>query len=254
VVMTAVIDVDAFKKEHFDAAGYRDQALMLLRGMASNGLILLDCEGRLGKGLASTISSLPTKDGQELVIRLEELMKGKRKRMVKCHFDACTCATADLLTLAREVRGICGVDALILSNENAKKLGRRGDLSATDVLLGQYIVSGYEKQRLYFQEGMRALDQLEPQEVDDLIIRITRFAKWLRFYDKQIGTGNNISHFRQGIEYILDLWQRHGHFASRDQVEFVDIITCPAERVRVDESDRVKQNTRLRNEEVLARM
>ncbi len=45
----------------------------------------------------------------------------------------------------------------------------------------------------------------ELKEVEKAIVRVIRFAKWLRFYDKQIATGDNTKNFRKGIEFILKL-------------------------------------------------
>ena len=55
---------------------------------------------------------------------------------------------------------------------------------------------------------------MEPGEFDRIIIGATRYTKWLRFYDKQIGKGNGLSRFRRGIERILALWTPHCYFPA----------------------------------------
>ena len=79
--------------------------------------------------------------------------------------------------------------------------------------------------------------------------RSVRFAKWLRFYDAYIGTGNNTSRFRKGIEYILDLWQQHGFFVVQQGMGSVEIYTGPAEQVWGDDEDHVKESKLKRNQE-----
>jgi hypothetical protein len=43
-----------------------------------------------------------------------------------------------------------------------------------------------------------------------------RFAKWIRFYDAQIGAASDPWKFREGIEYLLRLWQGIAYFPHRE--------------------------------------
>ena len=47
MIMTAVIDPDAFAPACFAQTGYQDQVALLFRGIDSNGAMLLDSDGRL---------------------------------------------------------------------------------------------------------------------------------------------------------------------------------------------------------------
>jgi hypothetical protein len=65
---------------------------------------------------------------------------------------------------------------------------------------------------------------MQTGEFDDHILRITRFSKRLRFYDKQIGKGSSLGGFRAGIGKILKIWLSKSQF-PRDSLT-VEIYTC----------------------------
>lgn len=218
-----VLHPDCLKKEHFQTEGYNTQASLLFKGIRSNGLLVVDSDGRLKGLVGKAIRDLPTQHGQRLQIWWEEFLKGKRKRVVTARPEACTAlknvhdeALADLL--ARK----CPVDAVIV--EDARELN--------EVALGSYEGSNIEKMRGDFMEGSGMLDGLDPQRADELIIRTVRYSKWLRIYDKQIGKGGkNLDAFRRGIGHILTLWKDHGHFTSEEEGD-VTIYTCEARPIR----------------------
>lgn len=62
--MTTVIQPEAFDQTHFTTPGYRDHAEMLLRGLESNGLLLIDPNSRLLREINDRVEKLITKDGQ----------------------------------------------------------------------------------------------------------------------------------------------------------------------------------------------
>ena len=86
-------------------------------------------------------------------------------------------------------------------------------------------------------------------EIHEIVIRSIRFTKWLRFYDAYIGTGENTSRFRKGIEYILSLWREYGFFASQQGIGSVEIFTCRAEQIWDDETDHARESKLDRNQE-----
>ena len=61
-------------------------------------------------------------------------------------------------------------------------------------------------------------------ERDDLFVRSTRYSKWLRFYDKQIGTGANTTSFERGIRYLVSVWSKSAHYSDLDYVEIVTSV------------------------------
>jgi hypothetical protein len=89
--------------------------------------------------------------------------------------------------------------------------------------LGGYISSDFERKRHYCLDKLPPIDKMGPGEFDDLMIRVTRFSKRLRFYDKQIGKGS-VGGFRLGIGRILTLWISNAHF-PRSTLS-AEIYTC----------------------------
>ena len=247
MIMSAVADPLAFEQSCFQAAGYRQQADLFLRGLGTNGLLVVDPEGDLQRHLVSNVQALSLKQGQRLRIRLEELLKNKRTRIVRCHPDAGVIQTNDPLELAWSVSHKCEVDVLVAADNSVRELQRRDRAASHVVPLSIYSDSSNEEERDRYLRELPPIDELDLRDVEALFLRVVRFAKWLRFYDKQIGKGKNTSNFRDGIEYILALWEMHGHFASRGAAEFVEIITCQKERIRATDDQHAKDAKRERN-------
>jgi hypothetical protein len=90
--------------------------------------------------------------------------------------------------------------------------------------LGAYIGSVFEDRRRRAFELLPPIDQQQAADVARLLTEATRFSKWLRFYDKQVGKGRSLSHFLRGVEQLMKLWVNSAHFpASELSVEF---FTC----------------------------
>lgn len=225
MLMTAVIQPEVFDRVHFTTPGYRDQAEMLLRGLESNGLLLLDPNCRLLREISARVDLLSTKDGQQLQIRLAELQKNERRRVLTVERCKCPCPTTlSLLETAKTVHAATSTDTLILDAGSYSQFQSVGNSSTKVTALGSYISSDFERRRHYCLDQIPPIDKMKPGEFDDHMIRVTRFAKRLRFYDKQIGKGSSLGGFRTGIGKILSLWVSNAHF-SRDTLS-AEIYTC----------------------------
>jgi hypothetical protein len=240
MIISVVADPLAFERSCFDTPGYRQQAELFLRGISSNGLLVVDSDAKLQREMVSKIRELPSTLGQYLSIRLEELLKNKRARIVRCHPGCGVIQTSNSLDLAWSVFERCTADALISTENRLSTLKAKGKNCAGGVPLASYSGSTLEDERNRFLGDLPPIDTLDSTDIEDLFLRIVRFARWLRFYDKQIGKGQNTSNFREGIKYMLELWQRNGHFASQGDVDFVEIITCQKERISPSESSYVQ--------------
>ena len=64
-------------------------------------------------------------------------------------------------------------------------------------------------------------------------MRLVRFTKWLRFYDPYIGKGSNTKEFREGIEYFISLWDKHGFFVSQQDISGVEIYTSRSRNIHL---------------------
>lgn len=225
MLMTAVVVPDAFDQSHFANPGYRDQAEMLLRGLECNGLLLLDPDKRLLNELSLRVEGLSMKHGQQIRIRIEEIQKKNRKRVIVAERAKCSVLPGmPLLDAAHCVQQACSTDTLIVDGASQSNLQIKGCPAAQLTPLASYISSAFEQRRHYCHDQLPPIDKMPPGEFDDHIVRCTRFAQRLRFYDKQIGNGSSLAGFRLGIGNIIRLWTASAH-SPRASLS-VEIYTC----------------------------
>jgi hypothetical protein len=216
---------DAFDQSHFALPGYRDQAEMLLRGLECNGLLLVDPDKRLLSELSLRVEGLSMKHGQQIRIRIEEIQKKNRKRVIVTERTKCNVPLGmPLLDAARCVQQTCAADTLIVDGTSQSDLQTKGCPAAQLTPLASYISSAFEQRRHYCHDQLPPIDKMPQDEFDDHMLRCTRFAQSLRFYDKQIGNGSSLGGFRLGIGNIIRLWaaSAHSHRASLS----IELYTC----------------------------
>lgn len=236
MLVSAVVDPFAFNKDCFDDL-YTIHVEDFLRGIWRNGVLIIDSEGRLQNALYRKAICLPN-NVQQLQILLTELLKMKS---VSVHLASLSnVSSMNLLDLICDLKKNTRADALIVGDENFELLRFNPRHSDGLVQLSRYRDSDFEKERQGYCDGLEPIDTFSNSEVDDIIIRSIRFSKRLGFYDPYIGTGNNTSDFRRGIEYILALWKKHGFFPSQQGIGEVEIFTC-AEHVPNGEVADVKR-------------
>jgi len=250
MLVNAVLDPSAFEADCFDDL-YTIQAEDFLKGIQKNGLLIVDSGRRLQDALRDQVKStaLPIAYRKRLQSLVEELLKNRKKRIVECATVPNSTSSDNLLEIACNLKTETETDGLIVGNENFKKLRFDPEHRHGIAPLSEYRDSDFEEERQKYSDGFGPIDTLSRSEVDEITIRSVRFSKWLRFYDAYIGTGDNTSHFRKGIEYILSLWREHGFFVSQQGVGSVEIFTCPAEQIRDDETDSAKESKADRNQE-----
>lgn len=187
---------------------------------------------------------------QRLLILVEELLLKKGAHpVIACFVSPTYVPSEDLLDLATHLKRVTKADGLIVSNKSLEMLKSKQISSKNVVPLSEYRDSNFEKNRQQYGSQVGPIDTLPEPKVKELIIRSVRFATLLRFYDPNIGAGENTSGFRNGIRYILDLWREHGFFASQQGSGSVEIYTCSAERIRIDEEEHAKKSKLERNQE-----
>lgn len=247
MLVSAVVDPSAFEAGYFDEL-YTIQAVDFLKGIQRNGLLIVDSENRLRDVLVKQVVSLPIKPQQRLGFLIQELLlKKKSKRVIACLVSLNDTSSVSLLDLAYHLKTDTGVDALVVGKESLETLKSDRRFNERIIPLSEYRDSNFEKDREVYETRVGPIDTLPKSEVEDMLIRSIRFAKWLRFYDAYIGTGSNTSRFRNGIEYILSLWYEHGFFASQQGIGTVEIYTCSAERISKNETDHAKTSKLERN-------
>lgn len=246
MLVSAVVDPSAFNEDCFDDL-YAIHVEDFLQGIWKNGVLIVDREGRLQDALYRKAEYLPI-EGQRSQILLTELLKIKSVAVIPISLS--NVSSANLLDLIYHLKTDAEADALILADENFEILRFDPNRSDGIVQLSKYRNSDFEQLRQKYHDGLESIDTLSESKVKEIIVRLVRFSKRLRFYDPYIGTGNNTSGFRKGIEYILDLWRKHGFFVSQQGIGEVEIYTC-AEHVPNDDINRVKRKI---NRELMDRL
>ncbi len=249
MLVSAVLDPSAFEADCFDDL-HTIHAEDFLKGIEKNGILIVDSKRRLQDALRDRIKSpaLPIAYQKRLQILVEELLKNRKRRIVECSAAPHSTSPDNLLEIACNLKTETETDGLIVGDENFGKLRFHPEHRHGIVPLSEYRDSDFEKERQRYCDGLGPIDTHSRSEVDEIVIRSIRFSKWLRFYDAYVGAGENTSHFRKGIEYILSLWYEHGFFAREQGTGNVEIFTC-AERMQDDETDHAKQSRLERNQE-----
>lgn len=250
MLVSAVLDPSAFEADCFDDL-YTIHAEDFLKGIQKNGLLIVDSRRKLQDALRDQVKSptLPIAYRKRLQSLVEELLKNRKRRIVECPTVPNSKASDNLLEVACNLKAETETDGLIVGNENFEKLRFDPEYRHGVVPLAEYRDSNFEEERQRYCNGFGPIDTLSRSEVEEIVIRSSRFSKWLRFYDAYIGSRENTSHFRKGIEYILSLWREYGFFAAQQGVGNVEIFTCPAEQIRDDETTSAKESKADRNQE-----
>ena len=250
MLVSAVLDPSAFEADCFDDI-YTIHVEDFLKGIQKNGLLIVDSGRRLQDALRDQVKSpaLPIAYQKRLQSLVEELLKNRKRRIVECSAAPNSTPSDNLLEIACNLKTETETDGLIVGDENFEKLRFHPEYRHGVVPLSEYRDSDFEKERQGYCDGLGPIDVLSRLEVDNIVAHSVRFTKWLRFYDAYIGSGDNTSHFRKGIEYILDIWREQGFFATKPDIGSVEIFTCSAEQIRDDETDSAKESKLERNQE-----
>ena len=116
MIVTAILDPSVLDKSYFHAEAYRLQVKQFIRGISANGLLLADHRKRLLGGLLTRIEELPTSTGEELGIRIVEMLKKGRRRIIVCgNFKG-----SDELDVCRSIKSQCPHDVFITTPENLR--------------------------------------------------------------------------------------------------------------------------------------
>jgi hypothetical protein len=227
MLMAATVVPGVFSPGRFADPAYHLNLEVFLRGIDSNGVVLVDAEERLYEKLCDAVEPLAgIGKGKTSHTLFEELLKKRRQKVVRfvktiCSFDESRPDDDVAASLAQQ----CKADALIVESPESAASAVALAGSTTVIPLAQYIESGVETERRRCCEALPSLDQMAAGEFDRVIVNVTRFSKWLRFYDKQIGKGTGLSRFRRGLARMLQLWIDSAHFPKADlSVELFTVV------------------------------
>lgn len=176
--VSTVLDPTVFNGAYFNKA-YQIHARNLLDGIEKDGLLVVDSESKLRNAIFEQIESLPTKHRQQLQIRLEELFKNKRERVVECCILSNYTSSENLLDLAYHLRIVSEADTLIVGSENLEMLKVRQGYSEGIFPLSEYNDSYFEKERQRDYVGLESTNVPSESEIEDTIIHSAQFNNWL---------------------------------------------------------------------------
>ena len=242
MLVCAVVSPSVFDSGNFENPAYQMQVHLFFDALQSNAVLLVDPKAILFEDIHCAIEKLGIKFRQRLMVYLTELRKDlrqKRNRRTVVKVDQSKYGTDQnysSLQQCLEVAKASGADAVFLSEEEIGNISQ----NSVDVQverMSEYYDTKFEEKRRGFVESLPSNDKMQPKEFDDLIVRATRFSRWLRIYDKQIGKSSSPSKFNnfgRGIERILRLWIQHCHFAP----DFFEIITVSESRHGGHETNR----------------
>lgn len=252
MIVSIVIDPNCFDSSSLKTDINYSQAITLLIGLKTNGVMLVDPQKIIIKELNNKITDLSIKQRQRLRIRLEEILKNKKQYLVIADSDPKLSKIKDPSMLATALAETLGADALIAERNNVSSLKENSQQYET-VALSNFTFSKVEKKRSRYAQELPPIHTLKTDEVNQIFIDIVKYARWLRIYDKHIGKhiGENrsINDFRKGIEYILNLWAKHGCFF--DQAQRLEIITQAKNPIKTEDDDFVRDRKDQENQEAV---
>ena len=217
MLVTALVDPSALEPKYLQDKAYKIQVDGFLAGILQNGLLISDRNGILLNRMGSKIKMLSL--AQTIQIRFEEILKNRR--IVKYKFPT---TSQNTNKICYELERHRPPDVIIAGPGYLKNF--RSSCSESKVItFEEYSSSEFEEQRTQYMTALQPLHELEFDECKELFIRVVKFAKFLRIYDKQIGKGSNLGGFQKGIQFILSLWKEHGYFFEEKNAE-VQIYTC----------------------------
>lgn len=260
--MHVVVDPEAFTADEFESEFCRLGAAFFINGLYHNVFLIVDSEGELHEELLSNASEISKGMGQYILIRLTQALIRNRIPVIKCRPNMLEANPTDTAERCVMLAKACELDGVVAGSDLAEKFMFGHDVGVytlsryyTDEGTDEKIITcSLEEERQKYERGVHPFGQtgdgvpglMSDEEAEDIFIRIIKFAKWLRFYDKQIGRANNISGYRKGIDYILELWCEHGHFA-RNVLGPVEIITSQAKPISGYETEYIANKNRRKN-------
>ncbi len=251
MVLSGILDPSCLQTGSFQIPGYRQEAEQLLDAVLQNGLFVVDSDERMKDTLIETAKALPTAYGQHIVVQITELLKNNR--IIPCsRTEGSYKQHSDLSELSFRLSQDVKPDGLFTSQATRDQWVSDGrDTSQTYTIVG-YSRCLFEQIRKWYLLDLPPLDDLRKAEFETLIRRSTRFSRWLRFYDKQIGTAKRTSHFRAGISYIVKQWLLDPHY--RDELESIEIITVAKERIGEADSPRRRKEKTANNKKAVQKI
>jgi hypothetical protein len=135
----------------------------------------------------------------------------KNGKIIRANVTSTTAASRTEWEVAKTVFDRARADTIIVESSLRDEFMKRGLATKQLTPLGSYILSDFESLRHDLTKQL-VFDHNSIDKFNEMLSRLTRYSKRLKFYDKQIGTGEGLSNFFKGIGHILDRWLSAAHF------------------------------------------
>jgi hypothetical protein len=226
MIMSAIIDPNILCNIKYSDQNHKKQTEIFLNGILTNGLLIVDDDGKLLSEIIDNTFKLSSTTGQLTRILIEELLKNGRKYLLQLQPSK---ISTSLVTLINILSGDAKCDAIVTSTLNMNKYSvcKPGEVTNVE----NYSTSNFEINRRYYVDKISPIDSLTCDQLTDIVDRAIGYSKNITFFDKYIGHGSSTSNFRKTLEFVLDLWKLKGLFASKDNNCVVNIVTCPPHRL-----------------------
>ncbi len=185
MLFSAVLDSSTFNEVHFNST-YENHAKEFFEDLNRDGLLIVDSEHNIQNAIIQQIESLPTKSGQQLQIRIEEIFKNKRDNVVECYVLSSYAMFGNLLDFSYWLKTMSGANYLIVGNESIANLKSGNDNSGDIVPLSEFRNSIVEKSAKGSNEELKSTDHSIKTEMENTIFYSAQFNNRI----KSIISGN----------------------------------------------------------------
>jgi len=175
MLLSTVVLPESFSASHFADPTYHLNMEVFLRGIDSNGLILIDAEERLYQQMCDHVETLANHGkGKTTHALFEELLKKRRQKIIRfvkteCSFNS-NRQSADV---AACVATTCKVDSLVTDSANQSQLTVATGGAVQVIPVSDYIGSHIEAERRRCVESLPSLDKMVAGQFDKLIVNAT---------------------------------------------------------------------------------
>jgi len=234
MVISTILDPTVFDTQYFSSELHRREVELYLKAIQENGLIIVDPNDMIRSELLSRAERLGVVSGQQIQIRLAEIAKSKKK-LIPCVPGNCfNLNSVPIHELVYNIVTRTEVDVAIISNNTMNALLNHHVRDTRLIGITEYSCSTVEEKRRKFIADLPPIDEMRHADVEDLFLRIVRYSKTLKIYDKQIGQCKNLNNFLRSISFILDLWVNGGYFDNK----ILEIITLQKREIECDENQK----------------
>lgn len=210
MIVSAVADPAVFGPEGITDKLTRREAIMFLRGILQNGVLLDGPTKELLRLSLAQVANLKTPDRQSIQILLEEISKQHKKFIVKCTATTFSAfgqvgGPEQLASLAAKLQA----DAIITTPATRADLATRVKGACEVIPIEDVTESQYEQIRLRLLNHADPIDNMSAPDLDELVGRSLKYTSTLRFFDYLMaGSVSSARKCGLGVRFFIAAWSR----------------------------------------------